>query len=44
LVFYGEYPTLDDARKAKDALPAFLLRNNPYAISVKGAVKKANGS
>ena len=43
LVFYGEYPTMNDARKAKDALPAFLLRNNPYAISVRGAVKKANG-
>jgi type II secretory pathway predicted ATPase ExeA/septal ring-binding cell division protein DamX len=43
LVFYGEYPTMNDARKAQKALPSFLLKNNPYAISVRGAVKKANG-
>ena len=43
LVFYGEYPTMNEAREAKKALPAFLLKNNPYAISVRGAVKKANG-
>ena len=43
LVFYGEYPTMNDARNALKALPAFLLKNNPYAISVRGAVKKANG-
>jgi len=44
LVFYGEYPTLNDARNAQKTLPEFLLKKNPYAISVKGAVKKANGS
>ena len=44
LVFYGEYPTMDAAKNARKTLPEFLLKKNPYAISVKGAVKKANGS
>jgi type II secretory pathway predicted ATPase ExeA/septal ring-binding cell division protein DamX len=43
LVFYGEYSTMDDAKNARKTLPEFLLKKNPYAISVKGAVKKANG-
>ena len=44
LVFYGEYPTMKDARNAQKSLPSFLLKTNPYAISVRDAVKKANGS
>jgi type II secretory pathway predicted ATPase ExeA len=43
LVFYGEYSTMIDARNARNTLPEFLLKHNPYAISVRGAVEKANG-
>jgi len=41
-VFYGEYPTMSFARLAKDSLPQFLLKHQPYAISVKGAMAKVN--
>jgi septal ring-binding cell division protein DamX len=44
LVFYGEYSTMVDARNARNALPEFLLKHNPYAISIRGAVEKAGGS
>lgn len=44
LVFYGEYSTMVDARNARKALPEFLLKHNPYAISIRGAVEKAGGS
>jgi type II secretory pathway predicted ATPase ExeA len=44
LVFYGEYSNIVDARNARNTLPAFLLKRNPYAISVRGAVEKANGN
>jgi type II secretory pathway predicted ATPase ExeA len=44
LVFYGEYSTIIEARNARNALPDFLLKHNPYAISVRGAVEKANGN
>ena len=43
LMFYGEYKTLADAKNAKNSLPASLLKNNPYPISVQAAVKKASG-
>lgn len=43
LVFYGEYATMTEARNALDALPKFLLKHKPYAISIKGAVKKVIG-
>ncbi len=41
LVFYGEYATMVEARSASKALPEFLLKHNPYAISIRGAIKKA---
>ncbi len=41
LVFFGEFQTLEEARKAKESLPEFLRKHQPYAISVAGAVKKA---
>ena len=40
LVFYGEYPTIDQARLAQNSLPPFLRDHQPYAISVKGALAK----
>lgn len=39
-VFYGEYPTLERARLVKNSLPAFLLKDKPYALSIKGAMAK----
>jgi type II secretory pathway predicted ATPase ExeA/septal ring-binding cell division protein DamX len=44
LVFYGEYKTMKEARSASLGLPVFLKKHQPYAISVAGAVKKANSS
>jgi type II secretory pathway predicted ATPase ExeA/septal ring-binding cell division protein DamX len=44
LVFYGEYSTMVEARNARNNLPDFLLKHNPYAISIRGAVNKANKS
>ena len=41
MVFYGEYPTLTAARNARNNLPVFLRKHHPYAISVHGAVTKA---
>ncbi len=43
IVFYGEYETMVDARKARKALPEFLLKHDPYAISIRGAINKALG-
>jgi type II secretory pathway predicted ATPase ExeA len=43
LVFFGEYPTMVDARNARKDLPEFLLKHNPYAISIRGAIEKAIG-
>ncbi|GAB6193564.1 AAA family ATPase [Desulfocastanea catecholica] len=40
LVFYGEYPTMERARLVKNSLPAFLLKEKPYALSIKGAMAK----
>lgn len=39
-VFYGEYPTMTDARNARNTLPEALRGTKPYAVSVKGAVQK----
>ena len=39
-VFYGEYPTISQARLAQNSLPQFLRKHKPYAISVKGAMAK----
>ena len=39
-VFYGEYPTIAQARLAQNSLPQFLSKHKPYAISVKGAMAK----
>ncbi len=41
LVYYGEYSTIAEARKARKTVPAFLQKHKPYAISIKGAVAKA---
>jgi septal ring-binding cell division protein DamX len=39
-VYYGEYPTITEARRALKSIPSFLRMHKPYAISVKGAVAK----
>jgi type II secretory pathway predicted ATPase ExeA/septal ring-binding cell division protein DamX len=40
LVFYGEYPTIAEARSQRKSIPSFLQKHKPYAISIKGAVAK----
>ena len=40
LVFYGEYPTMAQARSKRKSIPRFLQKHKPYAISIKGAVAK----
>lgn len=40
-IYYGEYPTMTDARNARNTMPGFLRGHRPYAMSVKGAVQKA---
>ena len=38
-IFYGDYPSMTEARQARGALPAALRQGgNPYAISVDGAM------
>jgi septal ring-binding cell division protein DamX len=38
-IFYGNYPSMTEARQARGALPAALRQGgNPYAISVDGAM------
>lgn len=39
-VFYGQYPTIAQARQAQNSLPLFLKEHKPYAISIKGAIAK----
>lgn len=41
LLFYGEYPTLDNAGKARDTLPPALRKYSPYPVSVRQAVTKS---
>jgi len=40
LVYYGEYPTIAEARMMKKSIPVFLQKHKPYAMSIKGAVAK----
>lgn len=40
MVFYGLYDTMAQARSVRDNLPQFLLRNQPYAVSIKEALEK----
>ena len=40
-VYYGEYPTMTAARNARNTIPEFLREYKPYAMSVKGAVQRA---
>ncbi|NIA04736.1 MAG: AAA family ATPase [Proteobacteria bacterium] len=39
-VFYGLYDTIEDARKACGKLPDFLKKHHPYALAIRGALKK----
>ncbi len=39
-IFYGEYKTMLEARNARNTIPGFLRGLKPYAMSVKGAVRK----
>ena len=39
-VYYGMYDTLEAARQARDDMPLFLREHNPYALSIKEALKK----
>jgi septal ring-binding cell division protein DamX/type II secretory pathway predicted ATPase ExeA len=40
-VYYGEYPDMDSARQARNTLPVFLRKHDPYAVSLKDAIEKA---
>lgn len=40
-VYYGEYEDPDTARQARNSLPVFLRKHNPYAVSVEEAIAKA---
>lgn len=40
-VYYGIYQDMDSARQARNRLPVFLRKHDPYAVSVDGAVAKA---
>lgn len=42
MVYYGEYPTIAEARRVKQSMPSFLQIHRPYAMSIKGAVDKAS--
>lgn len=39
-VFMGEYSTMAEAEAAKDRMPESLRRHQPYALSVKEAIRK----
>lgn len=39
-IYYGSYPTMEEARQGRDRLPDFLRRNQPYPLSIAQAVKK----
>lgn len=40
-VYYGEYEDMDSARQARNTLPLFLRKHDPYAVSVEEATAKA---
>ncbi len=40
MLYYGEYRTLDAAQRARNTLPVFLRKHDPYPISVNAAVEK----
>lgn len=39
-VFYGNYPSMEKARQARNDMPPFLKKNQPYALSIQEALKK----
>jgi septal ring-binding cell division protein DamX len=42
-LYFGEYRTLTAAQQARNTLPSFLRRHDPYPIAVNAAVEKATG-
>jgi septal ring-binding cell division protein DamX len=40
-VCYGVYKSLDEARNAKNAMPLFLRKHHPYALSISDVLAKA---
>jgi hypothetical protein len=40
-VFYGEYPDKNTANQAREHLPLFIRKNDPYVISIREAHDKA---
>lgn len=40
LVFYGLYPTLDQAREARNNMPLFLRKHHPYPLAVDEALRQ----
>ncbi len=40
-VYFGQYPDLESAKQARNTLPIFLRKHDPYAVSVKDAISKA---
>lgn len=39
-VFYGQFPDVSSARQARNTLPLFLRKHDPYPLSIKEALKK----
>jgi type II secretory pathway predicted ATPase ExeA/outer membrane biosynthesis protein TonB len=40
-VYFGFFETMEAARRARERLPDFLLKNQPYPLSIDQALKKA---
>lgn len=39
-VFFGHYPSMDQARKSRNNMPKFLRDNQPYVLSIRDALQK----
>lgn len=39
-IYYGSYPSMEEARQGRDRLPDFLRKNQPYPLPIAQAVKK----
>lgn len=39
-VYYGYFETMEQARRGRDRLPEFLLKNHPYPLAIDRAAKK----
>ncbi|WP_028585399.1 AAA family ATPase [Desulfogranum mediterraneum] len=40
-VYYGIYPTMEEARQVRNTMPVFLRKHHPYAVAIAAALKKS---